>query len=359
MILFDLPPWLAFLYLFVLGCVVGSFLNVCIYRIPQHHRLKASLLGIWSPPSSCPRCANRIRWQDNVPIIGWLRLRGRCRNCKMRISPRYPAIELLNGLLWMALYWLEVPSDLNATIKQSGIYSAMGPTGSYGAAFFTPETVVNLRFAYHLILVEALLVATFIDWDLWIIPDGVTLPAMAIGLAGGVLLGHVHLVPVWFQSPQLLSSIEIVRHHSPAVGWMFPTWLDPLLEGPAQPLWAGPDVPAVPAWIGNHPHLHGLAVSVAGMIVAGRCDLDCASGRLCRVATRGDGVWRRRADGDGREFSRLATGAGRILHRPCAGVSFCPAVFRLSSTTRNPVRAVSQFGNARDPLRVAVPLASV
>ena len=258
MILFDLPPWLAYPYLFVLGCVVGSFLNVCIHRIPQHHELTASLKGIWSPPSSCPRCRRRIRWQDNIPIIGWLRLRGRCRDCRMRISVRYPAIELLNGLLWMALYWLEVPTELGARIQDSGIYSPIGPQGNYGAAFFTPEAVVNLRFAYHLVLVEALLVATFIDWDLWIIPDGVTLPATAVGLTGALLSGCVHLVPVWFQSPTLLRDVNLVRELNPQIGWLFPQWLDPLLGGAS-----------VPAWCGAHPHLHGLAVSVAGFLVGG------------------------------------------------------------------------------------------
>lgn len=253
---FGFPESIVYGYLFVVGAVVGSFLNVCIYRIPRHDELLASLQGIWSPPSSCPRCRNRIRWQDNIPIVGWLRLRGRCRDCRMWISPRYPAIELLNGLLWVALYWWEVPSGWHAEISDSGIYTPLGPQGLAESTWLSTEAIVHWRYFYHLVLVEALLVASFIDLDLWIIPDGVTLPAMAIGVAGG-LIGQVHLVPVWFQSEGLLRDVDVIRNVTGAV-WLLPRWLDPLLNGPF-----------VPAWIGAHPHLHGLAVSVAGLIVGG------------------------------------------------------------------------------------------
>ena len=162
---FDLPPWFVYGYLFIIGSVVGSFLNVCIYRIPQHERLWTALQGIWHPPSSCPRCKHRIRWQDNIPLIGWLRLGGRCRDCRMGISARYPAIELLNGLLWVALYWLEVPSEWNASMSDSGLYAALGPQGIEHAGWLSPMAVVHWRYFYHLVLVEALLVATFIDLD--------------------------------------------------------------------------------------------------------------------------------------------------------------------------------------------------
>ncbi|MCA9074322.1 MAG: prepilin peptidase [Planctomycetaceae bacterium] len=254
---FDLPVWIVYGYLFVLGAVVGSFLNVCIYRIPQQETFWASLKGLANSPSACPRCGSGIRWKDNIPIIGWLKLGGRCRDCRMWISPRYPAIELLNGLLWVALYWLEVPSGWGTTIADSGVYAAKGPQGIIGSEWLSPEAVVHWRFAYHLVLAETLLVATFIDFDLWIIPDGVTLPAMAVGLIGS-LLGQVYLVPVWFQSPRLMRDVQIVRDTESTWQWLFPEWLDPLLTGPAQP-----------AWIAAHPHLHGLAVSVVGLLVGG------------------------------------------------------------------------------------------
>lgn len=254
---FGFPEWIVYGYLFVVGAVVGSFLNVCIYRIPQHEELLASLKGIWHPPSSCPRCRHRIGWQDNIPIFGWLRLRGRCRHCRMWISPRYPMIELLNGLLWVALYWWEVPPGWGAKISDSGVFSVLGPQGFSGSDWLSPQAVVHWRYFYHLVLIEALLVASFIDFDRWIIPDGVTVPAMVVGFAGS-LIGQVYLVPVWFQSSGLLRDVEIIRRNTGFGEWLFPHWWDPLLSGPP-----------VPAWIAEHPHLHGLAVSVAGFVVGG------------------------------------------------------------------------------------------
>jgi len=257
-IAFGLPPLLMYAYLFVIGCVVGSFLNVCIYRIPRCATVREAFRGIWGPPSSCPRCQSRIRWHDNIPIIGWLRLRGRCRDCQMWISPRYPAIELLNGLLWVALYWLEVPTSWQASIEESGLYSTMGPQGVVGSTWLSPTAVLHWRYVYHLVLVEALLVATFIDWDLWIIPNAVTYPTTVVGVLGGWAIGQVYLVPVWFQSPTLARDVGLVRELTPEVGWVFPPWLDPLLTGPM-----------VPEWITAHPHLHGLVVSLAGILIGG------------------------------------------------------------------------------------------
>ena len=93
--------------LFVVGLVFGSFLNVCISRIPRDQ-------SIVSPPSHCPRCGAAIRWYDNIPVMSWLFLRGRCRSCAERISLRYPTVELLSGIGFAACYatfgttWLTV-----------------------------------------------------------------------------------------------------------------------------------------------------------------------------------------------------------------------------------------------------------
>ena len=83
--------------LFSIGTVVGSFLNVCIYRIPWEKSV------IW-PGSHCPRCLNPIAAQDNIPVVSWIALRGECRQCGLPISPRYPLIEFLLGLLFVAVY---------------------------------------------------------------------------------------------------------------------------------------------------------------------------------------------------------------------------------------------------------------
>ena len=99
MIPYDIPLPIVLTWLFVFGAVVGSFLNVCIYRIPQHERLWDQLSGLNHPPSSCPYCKKRIWSIDNIPIIGWLILAGRCRFCRHSISVRYAWIEFFNGLL--------------------------------------------------------------------------------------------------------------------------------------------------------------------------------------------------------------------------------------------------------------------
>ena len=90
-------------FAFAVGAAVGSFLNVCIARWPLE-------LSVVSPPSRCPKCGHGIRWYENIPILGWLMLRGRCSGCRLPISPRYPAVELAVALIWVACAWWIGPS---------------------------------------------------------------------------------------------------------------------------------------------------------------------------------------------------------------------------------------------------------
>jgi leader peptidase (prepilin peptidase)/N-methyltransferase len=159
------------LWLFVLGSVVGSFLNVCIYRIPWQKSV------IW-PGSHCPKCLNPIAARDNIPIVSWLALRGECRHCGLPISPRYALVELLVGLLFAAVFYTDV---------------AAGRAGILG---FEPYA----RMVYHLVLVCLLVAATFIDYDLQIIPDSVTVPGMVIGLLVGAWLPGVRPEPATAQA---------------------------------------------------------------------------------------------------------------------------------------------------------------
>jgi leader peptidase (prepilin peptidase)/N-methyltransferase len=85
------------LFAFFLGAIIGSFLNVCIHRLPHKE-------SIVTPGSHCPHCGKKIRFYDNIPIISYLILRGRCRHCKEPISLRYPVVEALFGLLTLALF---------------------------------------------------------------------------------------------------------------------------------------------------------------------------------------------------------------------------------------------------------------
>lgn len=245
---YGIPYWIILVFLFLYGAVLGSFLNVCIYRIPQFGTVREAWAGLWSPPSRCPRCGRDILLIDNIPIIGWLKLRGRCRFCRRRISVRYPAIELFNALLFVIVYWAEVPRGYFATIADSGLYTDLGPRGLPGSFWLSDVAVLHWRYAYHMVMLEALLAASFIDIDLRIIPDGVTLPAMVVGVLGAFAIGRVHLVPVWFQDPSLIAA---------AARLLPDPW--PLLPGDER----------VPQWCAAHPHWHGLSVSLAGLVVGG------------------------------------------------------------------------------------------
>lgn len=139
--------WLGFLF----GMIVGSFLNVCIYRLPLSR-------SIVRPRSQCPQCGQPIRAVDNIPLLSYLFLRGRCRDCGKRIPLRYPVVELL-----------------------SGGFAAMA------VARFGPGWQALLMYA----LIAALLVITFIDLDHRIIPDAITLPGMAIGLLASFGLSRI------------------------------------------------------------------------------------------------------------------------------------------------------------------------
>jgi leader peptidase (prepilin peptidase)/N-methyltransferase len=135
--------------LFVAGAIFGSFLNVVIYRMPRGR-------SIVRPPSACPECGELIRPRDNVPILSYLLLRGRCRACGVRISPRYPLVESISGVVPLLLY------------------------GAYGP---------GPRLAVYWPLAAVLTVLAFIDLDERIIPDRITLPGIAVGLVAAPLLG--------------------------------------------------------------------------------------------------------------------------------------------------------------------------
>lgn len=245
MIPFDIPAWLFLPFLFLVGCCIGSFVNVCVHRIPQHEKLSDQLRGLWSPPSRCPKCLHRIQTRDNLPILGWLMLGGRCRKCRLRISIRYPLVELMNGLLFVFVYVMEIPLEMRASLEQSSLFTALGPqlSGDVSAVFH-----LNLRYLYHMVLFEALLVASLIDYDLKIIPDGSTIPAMIVGVLAAGVFGHLYLVPVWFQDPSLAKQMsQLLPGGIPFISM----------------------TTTVPNWIHEFPRLHGLVVSAAGMVVGG------------------------------------------------------------------------------------------
>lgn len=151
---------------FFLGLLVGSFLNVVIHRLPRRESV------VW-PPSRCPACGERLRWCDLIPVVSYLVLRGRCRHCGGRISPRYPAVELLTAGLFLVVY-----ITLQA---QSG-----GDTGS-GARF-------GWVVAKNLFFTAALLAAAFIDAEHRIIPNRLVFWMVAGAVVLVPLAGNVRIV---------------------------------------------------------------------------------------------------------------------------------------------------------------------
>ena len=133
------------------GLVVGSFLNVVIVRIPEGKSL-------WAPRSACPRCGTLIAWYDNIPILSFVALRGRCRGCRMSIPWRYPLVEIATGAAFTLAYAL------------------FGPT---------------IRFVAAALLLAGLIAITAIDLRHQIIPDLITLPGLAAGFVLSLATGHV------------------------------------------------------------------------------------------------------------------------------------------------------------------------
>ena len=143
------------LFLLMFGLAVGSFLNVCIYRLPRRESLN------W-PGSHCTTCNRALAWYENLPLVSWLALRGRCRTCGAAISPMYPAVEAITGAVFVAGYFI------------------------YG---WTPLLAVRLMFA------SAMVVLFAIDLRHHILPNAITLPGIVIGFA----LSFV-LPPGWLAS---------------------------------------------------------------------------------------------------------------------------------------------------------------
>jgi leader peptidase (prepilin peptidase) / N-methyltransferase len=145
---------------FIVGTIVGSFLNVCIYRIP----LEKSV--IW-PDSRCPKCLGRIGALQNVPILSWLVLGASCKTCKLPISARYPFVEALVGVLFAAVYLVDAQYAFESR--------------------HLPSATVYLAVLYHSVFVALLVAISFIDFDWTIVPPSLT----NFGIFWGLLLGTI------------------------------------------------------------------------------------------------------------------------------------------------------------------------
>ena len=153
---------------FALGACIASFLNVVIWRVPRGE-------SIVSPPSHCPKCSAAIKWYQNIPILSWLALRGKCANCRAPISPRYILIEALGGALFLAAFW------------------KYGTNGDLAVAAMDTTAMW--------IWVSLMIVGSMIDFDHKLLPDFVTVGGMILG----VLLGAVDSLRLLSVAPALWS----------------------------------------------------------------------------------------------------------------------------------------------------------
>ena len=136
-----LPFFIIGIIIFMIGLVIGSFSNVCIYRLPRNE-------SVIFPASHCPSCNKSIKWYDNIPLLSFLILKGKCRYCQNKISAQYPLVEFLTGYLYLVLFLL------------------------YG---------LQLKTFVYMLFCSALIIITFIDLKEQIIPDVISLPFIALG----------------------------------------------------------------------------------------------------------------------------------------------------------------------------------
>jgi len=154
--------WILGFFSFWLGACIASFLNVVIWRVPRGE-------SIVSPPSHCPKCNAAIKWWQNVPIVSWLALRGKCAGCRAPISPRYILVETLGGCLFLAAFlWLWLPK--------------------------VPLWVSVMHLFVMWIWIALMIAGSFIDFDHQLLPDFTTVGGMVLGVAESLALTCFNLI---------------------------------------------------------------------------------------------------------------------------------------------------------------------
>ena len=211
-------------FLFAIGACVGSFLNVVVWRIPRGE-------SIVSPPSHCPKCGRHLKWYDNLPVIGWLKLKGRCRFCGQPISPRYPIIEAVTGALFAGYY-------VAFFMLGAGPCPDPGePRGGWGAGFMNMSQHWPV-YALYMCLISVLLASSLIDAELYFIPLELLWFVGAVGLVVHTIIDTPRTPGALNASPfaaalaaggavGLLASLGLLR-----LRWIRPSFADggPLLE---------------------------------------------------------------------------------------------------------------------------------
>lgn len=181
-----MPHAFYIVFLFALGACVGSFLNVVVYRLPRAASWWEGIKSLVHPPSHCPKCGKALAWYDNIPVFGWLFLKGKCRYCGQLISPRYPTVEAICGGLFVLYYVLFFIYNIGPCLP---------PTEAPPWGVVPVGTVLNINehwpiYALFMFTIAVLLAASLIDAELYIIPLEMTWTLAAVGI-----LAHALLIP--------------------------------------------------------------------------------------------------------------------------------------------------------------------
>lgn len=177
-----MPHWFYILFFFALGACVGSFLNVVVWRLPRidhgaqdtiWRSMFRTVEGLSNPPSHCPKCSTPIKWYDNLPVIGWIKLGGRCRACKAPISARYPIIEAITGSLFVFYYVMFFILQIGpcATTRGGTMIRPLLDLGTHWPMY-----------VLYMFLISTLLAASLIDAELFIIPIGMCWTLAIVGM---------------------------------------------------------------------------------------------------------------------------------------------------------------------------------
>ncbi|HEX4142495.1 MAG TPA: prepilin peptidase [Pirellulales bacterium] len=202
-------------WLFVMGTLLGSFANVVVHRLPRRRSL------LW-PPSHCPRCKHAIRWRDNLPIVGWMLLDGKCRDCGLPISPQYVFVETMFGILLATIGWLEgVEGRANLPVRPSFAHDS--PPSDW------------IFVAYHMLLVGTLACAALMQQDRKPVSRSLLVFSGWWGLALPLIWTAIRPVPLGLVLPEMLSVSSAMLAGVEGAAGMVVGILVGLLVWPAMP----------------------------------------------------------------------------------------------------------------------------
>lgn len=187
----ELARWIVAAWVGLLGAMLGSFLNVVVYRVPAGRSI------VW-PGSACPHCKHPVRWFDNVPVLSWLVLRGKCRDCEAPISSRYPLVEAAVGIAFLLLAWCDfigVGASLGSSMFTAEGLAPIAAASHDPTPVMAPDDATLLvLLAWHAVLVYSLFGAALMEYDGHLAPRFLSL-AMLVGLLLPVF--WIGLQPAW------------------------------------------------------------------------------------------------------------------------------------------------------------------